>query len=74
MFLARLVQALLRGPFERAVVTMNELEQLVRDVRRFATEIRVLGYSPVTGGHENQFVELSERMIRRADELGRPRR
>ena len=53
------------------VVTMNELEQLARDVRGFATEIRVLGYSPVAGGHENQFVELSERMIRRANDLDR---
>jgi hypothetical protein len=54
------------------VVTMNELEQLTRDVRGFATEIRKLGYSSVAGGHENQFVELSERMIRRADDLDRP--
>jgi hypothetical protein len=53
---------------------MNELEQLARDVRGFATEIRRLGYSSVTGGHENQFVELSERMIRRADNLDRPSR
>jgi hypothetical protein len=50
---------------------MNELEQLARDVRGFATEIRVLGYSPVAGGHENQFVELSERMIRRVNDLDR---
>jgi hypothetical protein len=47
---------------------MNELEQLVREVRGFATEVRKLGYSPVVGGHENQFLELSERMIRSADE------
>lgn len=57
---------------ERVVVIMNELEQLARDVRGFAIEIRRLGYSSVAGGHENQFVELSERMIRRADDLVRP--
>jgi hypothetical protein len=51
---------------------MNELEQLARDVRGFAMEIRTLGYSSVAGGHENRFVELSERMIRRADDLDRP--
>ena len=68
------MQALCEGPVESVVVTMNELDQLARDVRGFATEIRRLGYSPVTGGHENQFVELSERMIRRADDLDRPSR
>jgi hypothetical protein len=68
----RPVLALCEGPFERRVVTMNELEQLARDVRGFAREIRTLGYSSVAGGHENQFVELSERMIRRADDLDRP--
>lgn len=68
------MQALREGPLESVVVTMNELDQLARDVRGFATEIRRLGYSPVTGGHENQFVELSERMIRRADDLDRPSR
>ena len=47
---------------------MSELEQLERDVRGFATEIRRLGYSPVAGGHENAFLELSERMIRRVDQ------
>jgi hypothetical protein len=50
---------------------MNELEQLVRDVRGFATEVRQLGYSSVAGGHENQFIELSERMIRHAEEASR---
>ena len=52
----------------KLVCTMNELEQLVREVRGFATEVRKLGYSSVAGGHENQFLELSERMIRYADE------
>src|ERR1700757_2529749 len=46
---------------------MDELEQLACDVRGFATEIRRLGYSSVAGGHENQFLELSERMMRQAD-------
>jgi len=45
---------------------MNELEQLALDVRGFATEIRSLGYSSVASGHENRFLELSERMIQRA--------
>ena len=52
---------------------MNQLEQLARDVRGFATEVRSLGYSPVTGGHENQFLELSERMFQHADAADRPR-
>lgn len=51
---------------------MNELEQLVHEVRGFATEVRRLGYSSVASGHENQFLELSERMIRRVDGLNRP--
>jgi hypothetical protein len=60
-----------RCPFERVVYTMNELEKLTRDVRGFATEVRTLGYSSVAGGHENRFLELSERMIRHADQLDR---
>jgi hypothetical protein len=47
------------------VLAMNEFEQLAHDVRAFATEVRRLGYSSVPSGHENQFLELSERMIRR---------
>jgi hypothetical protein len=31
------------------------------------------GLSSVANGHENQFLELSERMSRFADEVGRPR-
>jgi hypothetical protein len=50
---------------------MNELEKLTRDVRGFATEVRTLGYSSVAGGHENRFLELSERMIRHADQADR---
>jgi hypothetical protein len=49
------------------VFSMNQLEQLAHDVRGFATEIRRLGYSSVAGGHENQFLELSERMMQQAD-------
>jgi hypothetical protein len=59
--------------FERVIVAMNQLEQLTRDVRGYATEVRRLGYSSVTNGHENQFLELSERMSRRADAADRPR-
>jgi hypothetical protein len=47
------------------------MEQLVRDVRGFATEVRRLGYSSVASGHENQFLELSERMIQHAEEASR---
>jgi hypothetical protein len=53
---------------------MNEFEQLARDVRGFATEVRRLGYSSVPGGHENPFLELSERMNRHVDNLERHRR
>ena len=59
--------------FEGVIVAMNELEQLSRDVRGFATELRRLGYSSVANGHENQFLELSERRSRRADAVDRPR-
>jgi hypothetical protein len=52
---------------------MNQLEQLTRDVRGFATEVRRLGYSSVANGHENLFLELSERMSRRADAIDLPR-
>jgi hypothetical protein len=52
---------------------MNELEQMTRAVRGFAMEVRRLGYSSLAGGHENAFLELSERMIRHADEANRRR-
>ena len=52
---------------------MNELEQMTHAVRSFAMEVRQLGYSSVAGGHENAFLELSERMIRHADEVNRRR-
>jgi hypothetical protein len=48
---------------------MNELEQMTRAVHGFAIEVRQLGYSSVAGGHENAFLELSERMIRHADQV-----
>jgi hypothetical protein len=48
---------------------MNEFEQLVREVRGFATEVRRLGYS--SAANENPFVELSERMVRHADQAER---
>ena len=54
-------------------MAMSQLEQLVRDMRMFATEVRRLGYSPVASGNENPFLELSERMSRRADTVDRPR-
>jgi hypothetical protein len=53
---------------------MNEFEQLAHDVRGFAVELRKLGYSPVAGGHESRFIELSERMLRSADNMDRRRR
>ena len=52
---------------------MNELEEMTRAVRSFAIEVRQLGYSSVAGGHENAFLELSDRMIRHADEVNRRR-
>lgn len=52
---------------------MKELEQMTHAVRSFAMEVRQLGYSSLAGGHENAFLELSERMIRRADEVNRRR-
>ena len=59
------------GPFDVHEVVTDELEQVAHDVRAFATEVRTLGYSSVAGGHENRFLELSERMTRHADDLGR---
>jgi hypothetical protein len=50
---------------------MDELEKLASDMREYATEVRRLGYSPLAGGHENPFLELSDRMIRRVDSLDR---
>jgi hypothetical protein len=52
---------------------MDELEQLARDMRGFATAVRRLGSSSVAGGCENPFLELSARMNRRVDNLERHR-
>jgi len=49
---------------------MNAFEQATRDLREFAIEVKRLGYS-LPDGHENRFVELSERMIKRTDDLAR---
>ena len=57
---------------KECVAAMNQLEQLACEVRGFATEVRKLGYSSVAGGHENQFLELAERMFQHADAADRP--
>jgi hypothetical protein len=57
----------------RRLLIMKELEQVAHAVRSFAMEVRQLGYSSLAGGHENAFLELSERMIRHADEVNRRR-
>ena len=51
-------------------VAMDAFEQATRDMREFAVEVKRLGYS-LPDGHENRFVELSERMIKRTDDLAR---
>ena len=48
---------------------MNQLEQFAHDVRGFATEVRMLGYS--SARNENPFIELAERMTRCADQAAR---
>lgn len=47
---------------------MNPMEQLVRDMRGFAIEVRKLGYS-MPAGAENRFLELSDRMIRHTERV-----
>jgi hypothetical protein len=49
---------------------MDAFEQVTRDMREFAIEVKKLGYS-LPNGYENRFVELSERMIKRTDDLAR---
>jgi hypothetical protein len=49
---------------------MDAFEQVTRDMRDFAIEVKRLGYS-MPAGYENQFLELSDRMIKRTDELAR---
>jgi hypothetical protein len=51
-------------------VAMDAFEQATRDMREFAVEAKRLGYS-LPDGHENRFVELSEHMIKRTDDLAR---
>jgi hypothetical protein len=51
------------------VAAMDVFEQVTRDMQEFAIEVKRLGYSPA--GYENRFVELSERMIKRIDDLAR---
>jgi hypothetical protein len=54
----------------RLVVSMDGLEQLAHDLRGFAAEVHMLGYSrSVVSGAEHQFIELSQRMIQCADAL-----
>jgi hypothetical protein len=52
------------------VAAMDAFEQVTRDMREFAVEVKRLGYS-VPSGYENRFLELSERMIKRTDDLAR---
>jgi hypothetical protein len=49
---------------------MDAFEQVTRDMREFAIEVKRLGYS-LPDGCENRFVELSERMIKHTDDLAR---
>jgi hypothetical protein len=53
------------------------VKQLCDDLRRFAIEVRQLGYSLAGGVGERQCLELSERMLaaaRRVEALGEPAR
>ncbi len=54
----------------KLVTTMEPFEQVTRDMREFAIEVKKLGYS-LPYGYENRFVELSERMIKRTVDLDR---
>jgi hypothetical protein len=60
-----------RGPSRENGLHDDDLEQLTRDARGFATEVRTLGYSSVADGRTNQFLELSQRMIRHAEQVDR---
>ena len=51
---------------------MDAFERVARDMREFAIEVKRPGYS-LLGGYENRCVELSERMIKRTDDLARSR-
>jgi hypothetical protein len=49
---------------------MDAFEQTTRDLREFAVEVKRLGYS-MPPGYGNRFLELSERILKRTDDLGR---
>jgi hypothetical protein len=49
---------------------MDGFEQATRDMRKFAIEVMRLAYT-LPGGYENRFLQLHERMIKRADDLAR---
>ena len=55
---------------EEVVAAMDAFEQVTRDMCEFAVEVKRLGYS-MPAGYKNRFVELSERMIKRTDDLAR---
>ncbi len=55
-------------PSEEVPAAMDA--SLTRDMRDFAIEVKRLGYS-MPAGYENQFLELSDRMIKRTDDLAR---
>ena len=57
-------------PSEEVPAAMDAFEQVTRDMRDFAIEVKRLGYS-MPAGYENQFLELSDRMIKRTDDLAR---
>lgn len=54
----------------KSVATMEPFEEVTRDMREFAIEVKKLGYL-MPAGYENRFLELSERMIKRTDDLTR---
>jgi hypothetical protein len=57
-------------PTEEVFAAMDAFEQVTHDMRDFAIEVKRLGYS-MPAGYENRFVELSERIIKRTDDLAR---
>jgi hypothetical protein len=61
----------LRGsPLRKLVAAMDAFEQITRDLREFAVEVKRLGYS-MPPGYENRFLDLSERILKRTDDLAR---
>ena len=58
------------SPLRKLFAVMDAFEQVTCDMRDFAIEVKRLGYS-MPAGYENRFVELSERMIKRTDDLTR---